>query len=197
MENIVCESCGKEIHPKAKICPYCHHKRGKFIGAAKSVFFSMKKLVSSLLGLGAIVLICYPILTNYLTSEGIVGNEGKGADDPTLIAKTYIMALDERNADLVSNYLDDAMNNSKLIEGIKQKIQEFEDQGVEKLNIEGMRYDVSKEYQENGRTCVDVTVYVAEEGLFGGDAIFGKNKACTVYLHKSNTPDGEKWFLGK
>lgn len=49
MENIVCESCGKEIHPKAKICPYCHKKRGKCIGAAKSVF-NVIKGVGSLLG---------------------------------------------------------------------------------------------------------------------------------------------------
>lgn len=190
MEKVVCESCGREIPEKAKICPYCHQKNVARTGGAKSVLKKIWDAVVMLVGLA--VIICG--VSQYLKNNR--ANEGKGADDPAVIAKAYMIALDERNAGLVSNYLDDRVGNSNLIDELKQGIQEFEDKDVKPLNFSGMKYEVSEEYEKNGYTNVVVTVDFAETGLFGGNTIFGKGGYYTLFMHKAKTPDGYKWFLG-
>lgn len=190
MEKVVCESCGREIPEKAKICPYCHQKNVARTGGAKSVLKKIWDAVVMLVGLA--VIICG--VSQYLKNNR--ANEGKGADDPAVIAKAYMIALDERNAGLVSNYLDDRVGNSNLIDELKQGIQEFEDKDVKPLNFSGMKYEVSEEYEKNGYTNVVVTVDFAETGLFGGNTIFGKSGYYTLIMHKAKTPDGYKWFLG-
>lgn len=190
MEKVVCESCGRDIPEKAKICPYCHQKNVARTGGAKSVLKKIWDAVVMLVGLA--VIICG--VSQYLKNNR--ANEGKGADDPAVIAKAYMIALDERNAGLVSNYLDDRVGNSNLIDELKQGIQEFEDKDVKPLNFSGMKYEVSEEYEKNGYTNVVVTVDFAETGLFGGNTIFGKGGYYTLFMHKAKTPDGYKWFLG-
>lgn len=98
-------------------------------GGAKSVLKKIWDAVVMLVGLA--VIICGG--SQYLKNNR--ANEGKGADDPAVIAKAYMIALDERNAGLVSNYLDDRVGNSNLIDELKQGIQEFEDKDVKPLNF--------------------------------------------------------------
>lgn len=190
MEKVVCESCGREIPEKAKICPYCHQKNVARTGGAKSV---LKKIWDAVVMLVGIAIIIYGV-SHYIKVSRT--NEGKGADDPVVIAKAYMMALDERDAGLVSNYFDDRGDNSNLIDGLNKRIQEFEDKDVKPINYSGMKYEVSEEYEENGYTNIDVTVNFAETGLFGGNTIFGNSWYYTMPMHKAKTPDGYKWFLG-
>lgn len=51
MEKVVCESCGREIPEKAKICPYCHQKNVARTGGAKSVLKKIWDAVVMLVGL--------------------------------------------------------------------------------------------------------------------------------------------------
>lgn len=190
MEKVVCESCGREIPEKAKICPYCYQKNVARTGGAKSV---LKKIWDAVVMLVGIAIIIYGV-SHYIKVSRT--NEGKGADDPVVIAKTYMIALDERDAGLVSNYLDDRAGNSKIIDGLNQGIQEFEDNDIKPLNLSGMKYEVSEEYEKNGYTNITVIVDFAETGLFGGNTIFGKGGYYTLFMHKAKTPDGYKWFLG-
>ncbi len=190
MEKVVCESCGREIPEKAKICPYCHQKNVARTGGAKSVLKKIWDAVVMLVGLA--IIICG--VSQYIKVSRT--NKDKGADDPAVIAKAYMIALDERDAGLVSNYLDDRVDNSNLIDELKQEIQKFEDKDVKPLNFSGMKYEVSEEYEENGYTNIDVTFSFAETGLFGGNTIFGTKGGYTMPMHKAKTPDGYKWFLG-
>lgn len=190
MEKVVCESCGREIPEKAKICPYCHQKNVARTGGAKSVLKKIWDAVVMLVGLAVII---YGV-SHYIKVSRT--NEGKGADDPAVIAKAYMIALDERDAGLVSNYLDDRVDNSNLIDELKQEIQKFEDKDVKPINFSGMKYEVSEEYEENGYTNIDVTFSFAETGLFGGNTIIGTKGGYTMPMHKAKTPDGYKWFLG-
>lgn len=159
-------------------------------GGAKSV---LKKIWDAVVMLVGLAIIIYGV-SHYIKVSRT--NEGKGADDPVVIAKTYMIALDERDAGLVSNYLDDRAGNSKIIDGLNQGIQEFEDNDVKPLNLSGMKYEVSEEYEKNGYTNITVIVDFAETGLFGGNTIFGKGGYYTLFMHKAKTPDGYKWFLG-
>lgn len=192
MEKVVCESCGREIPEKAKICPYCHQKNVARTGGAKSVLKKIWDAVVMLVGLAVII---YGV-SHYIKVSRT--NEGKGADDPVVIAKAVMIAADERNPDLVSNYLDDSQDNKKLLDELDQMIQtRFVDEGIDDLNIPGMKYDVSEEYDENGNKCVDVVVKYSETGMFGGNTLLGKKDGMKLYMHKAETPDGDKWFLGK
>lgn len=55
MEKVVCESCGREIPEKAKICPYCHQKNVARTGGAKSVLKKIWDAVVMLVGIAIII----------------------------------------------------------------------------------------------------------------------------------------------
>ena len=74
MEKVVCESCGREIPEKAKICPYCHQKNVARTGGAKSV---LKKIWDAVVMLVGLAIIIYGV-SHYIKVSRT--NEGKGAE---------------------------------------------------------------------------------------------------------------------
>lgn len=128
-------------------------------------------------------------------------NSGKGAGNPTTVAEAWVKCLDSRDASYLNDYLDEQYDNDKVISETKETIQKLIEKGFGNINIGNVKYDSGDEYLENGTTYVMVKVKFGEIGLWtilsGQNAFSKEDETYNLYLHKADTPQGEKWFLGR
>lgn len=198
-----CQKCGNQLNEGAAFCPKC----GSKVDASSSIPIQTvtahivepekpKKRKRGIIIVSLIVAICllYFIVG---TSDNKTVNAGKGADDPAAIGQAYVLSCQYRDTSYIDRYLDDEFKSDSFITRMQDDIQELDELNINDINMDGVICELGATYEEAGYTCVDITVLFAEKGLFGGNTILGDSFKIVIPLHKANTPDGMKWFVGK
>lgn len=198
-----CQKCGNQLNEGAAFCPKCGTKIDVPSGirveavnenSAKPVKPKKKKrgiiIVSIIL---ALCLLCF--IVGISSSKNV--NAGKGADDPAAIVKAFVLCCQYRDTSYLDQYFDEEFKDDSFITQMQNVLQKMDEQNFGDINMDGVTYELGATYEEAGYTCIDITVNFAEEGLFGGNTIFGNRREFVISLHKANTPDGMRWFMGK
>lgn len=201
-----CQNCGSQLNEGAVFCPKCGTKTDAVSGIPVQDMgennikpIKPKKRKSGIIiVLIVIVLIAYAFFSRYSgdSSHSNVNN-GKGADDPITVAQAYMLCIQYRDTSYIEKYLDEQLDNDAYISRLEENFAVLAADGVDKINMDGITYDVGETYKESGNTYVSIEIHYSEQGRFGGNAVFGKSYKMTLNLHRAPTPDGEKWFLGK
>lgn len=213
-----CMYCGAENSEEAKFCQKCGAllAAGQAAGQAavtvrqtvknpskiKSVtirfFKTIISIISGLIGIfvGCVIAFAFIWAITYVFSAKPWVNRGKGADDPTAVARAYLLCCQYRDTSYIEKYLDETWDNNNIMESLEEYFQEMDAINFGEINMSGVTYDVGEEYERKGYTCVSVTIHFAEKGFFGGNTILGYSGETTLVLHMRNTLNGEKWFMG-
>lgn len=201
-----CQKCGNQLNESAAFCPKCGTRidvpSGIRVGAVngnKVKPLEPVKPQKSKRGI-IIVSIIFAIFLLYFI-VGAIGrksvNVGKGADDPAAIGQAYVLCFQYRDASYIDQYIDEELESDSFITQMQGYIQKMDELNIKDINMDGVTYKLGATYEEAGYTCVDITVHFAEKGLFGGNTILGNSFEKVISLHKANTPDGMRWFIGK
>lgn len=169
-------------------------RKSVVISIFKIIIFTISRLIGILVGCIIAVVIIGAI--TYIFSAKPWANRGKGADDPTAVARAYLLCCQYRDTSYIEKYLDETWDNDNILESLEEYFQKMDAINFGEINMSGVTYDVGKEYERSGYTCVSVTIHFAEKGFFGGNTILGYSGETTLVLHMRNTLNGEKWFMG-
>lgn len=198
-----CQKCGNQLNEGAAFCPKCGtriavpsgiHVEAVNENNVKSV--KPKKRKRGIIVVSIILVVCLLFFIVGISSSKNV-NAGKGADDPAAIVQAFILCCQYRDTSYINQYLDEEFKSDSFITQMQGVIQKMDEQNFGDINLDGVTYEIGATYEEAGYTCVDITVNFAEKGLFGGNTIFGNRREVAISLHRANTPDGTKWFIGK
>lgn len=202
MEKVVCESCGREIPEKAKICPYCHQKNVARTGGAKPVLKKIWDAVVMLVGLVIILgggvgkAFIMQALKNDIkkniestaettsTEAEAVANIDNGADSEEELARMFMKALQERDISYLDKYLDKNVNNEKFLDWFNELLSDND-----QFNVDDVTYEYGEAYESNGYVNKNVKATYVELKTNQAYAI-------DIYMHKAETSNGYKWFLG-
>ena len=202
-----CKNCGNQLNEEASFCPKCGTKIGTASdirtqdtsGYSENLIKPKKRKREKIIVLFFIALIAavWVFQRQDDLNQAANVNKGKGADDPVTVAQTYMICIQYRDTSYIVKYLDEQLDNDTYISRLEENFAVLVADGVDKINMDGITYDVGETYKQFGNTYVDIDIHYSEQGRFGGNAVFGKNYKMTLILHRASTPDGEKWFLGK
>lgn len=197
-----CQKCGNQLNEGAVFCPKCGTRidipssiRVEAVNenSAKPVKPKKKKRVIIVSIILVLCLLCF--IVGISSSKSV--NAGKGADDPAAIGQAFVLCCQYRDTSYLDQYFDEEFKADSFIAQMQDFLQTMDEQNFGDINMSGVTCELGATYEEDGYTCVDMTVNFAEEGLFGGNTIFGNRRELVISLHRANTPDGTRWFIGK